>query len=320
MDRKTLVASLLAAALPALPRAQARAQTVPTLRVATPAVEDAAPLLYAVSAHLFEKAGLNVVLTNMSSGAAISAAVAGGAEDVGLSSLQGLISGYVHGLGFQLVAPGGVYNATDPYAYLLVRADSGIRSAKDLEGKTLAAPALKDLDWIASYAWLQQNGANVDTLKFVELPSPALVPALSDGRIDALTVGEPWVQRALDSGKARILAKSFSAIAPRFLMTGWFTTKDIAAKESDALVKFERVMRDASLYTDAHHAEIVPILAAYAKLDADLVARTIKDNGAPYLDPRLIQPMIDVSARYQLIPKAFPAQVLISDVALKPGR
>lgn len=296
------------------------AQTVPTIRVAAPPSEDVAPILYAMKADLFTKAGVNVQLTQMSSGAAISAAVAGNAVDVGFSSLQGLISGHSRGLGFQLIAPGGVYSSKDPYALMVVRSDSNIHSAKDLEGKTIGSPALKDLDWIASVGFMERNGADPKTAKFIELPNPTLTPALVDGRLDAFTVGEPWIQRALDTGKVRVLGKSFETIAPTFLMTGWFSTSDYVAKNRDAVDRFLRAIRDASVYADAHHAEMVPLLASFTKLDADLIAKTIKNNGNPYLDPKLVQPMIDVTARYQIIDKPFGAVDLISPAALKSGR
>lgn len=294
--------------------------TLPTIRVGAPPAEDTVPLYYAAKADLFSKAGLNVQITSMTSGAAISAAVAGGAIDIGLSSLQGLISGHAHGLPFQLIAPGALYSSKDPYALMVVRSDSNIRTAKDLDGKTIAQPALKDLDWIASYGWMQQNGGDPKSAKFIELPNPQLTPALLDGRIDAFTVGEPWIQRALDTGKVRIIGKSFDAIAPAFLMTGWFSTSDYIAKNRDTVEKFLRVMRQASEYADAHHAEMVPIVAAYTKLDPDLVAKTIKDAGSPYLDPKTVQPMINIAAKYEIIDKPFNAAEMISPAALRPGR
>lgn len=294
--------------------------TLPTIRVAAPPAEDVVPMYYAMKAGLFAKAGINVELTSMSSGAAVSAAVAGNSIDVGFSSLQGLISGHSRGLPFQLIAPGGVYTDKDPYAYMLVRSDAPIHSAKDLEGKTIAQPALKDLDWVASVAWMEQNGGDTKQAKFVELPSAALGPALQEGRIDAFTVGEPWVQKFLDTGKTRVLGKSFGAIAPTFLMTGWFSTSDYVAKNRATVEKFLRVIRDAAVYGNTHRAEMVSVLASYTKLDSDLIAKTIKGDDSPYLDPKLVQPMIDAAAKYQIIAKPFNAADLISPAALKPGR
>jgi NitT/TauT family transport system substrate-binding protein len=316
MKKVLMLAGLLLFAL----SSGAKAQTLPTIRVAAPPAADVVPIYWALKNDLFTKAGINVQLTAMNNGAAAAAAVAGGAIDIGFSSLQGLISGHSRGLGFQLIAPGGIYTSKDPYALMVVRADSPIRSAKDLVGKTIASPALKDLDWIASYGYLEQNGVDPKSAKFIEIPNPTLNPALLDGRIDAYTVGEPWIQRAIDSGKVHVLAKSFDTIAPTFLMTGWFSTADYVSKNREAVDKFLHVIKDATEYADKHHAEMVPLLATVTKLDPDLIAKTIKDNGSPYLDPKLVQPMINAALKYQIIDKPFNAAEMISPAALKRGR
>ncbi len=307
-------AALLTAAVPS------SAQDLVRVRVAAPPSEDTAPILYAINAGLFAKAGLKVEFAQMSSGSVISAAVAGGATDIGFSSLTGLISGHVRGIPFQLIAPGGNYTADDPYAFMFVRKDSTIRSARDFAGKTIASPALKDLDWIASSAWIDQHGGNSKSSSYIELSNPTLLPALLDGRVDSYTVGQPWAETALDSGKVRVIAKSFESISPHFLMTAWFSTSDYVTKNRDAVDKFNRVIHDAATYTNAHRAEIIPLLANVTKLEPGLIARTIKPTGNLYLDPRDIQPMIDVSAKYHVIEKGFNAQDLISPAALKPGR
>jgi NitT/TauT family transport system substrate-binding protein len=315
---RVLAVALCAAAL--VVPSGARAQQTATIKVALPPAMDVAPALYADQAGLFSKAGLSVTITQMRSGAAISAAVAGGSINVGLSSLQALISGHARGVPFQLIAAGGVYNNEDPYAYLLVRKDSPIKSARDLAGKTLGAPALKDLDTVSSSAWIDQNGGDSKSVKFIELPNPALTPALLDGRIDAFTVGEPWNLIALDTGKIRVLGKSFGAIAPRFVMTAYFTSTDWANKNRDALEKFERALADATTYLNGHHDEAVKILAQFTKLNPSLLNRAVKGEDASYLDPKLVQPMIDVSAKYGVIEKPFPAQELISPYALKAAK
>lgn len=309
-----LTASVLA---PGTVRAQSSS---PTIRVGVPQSQDVVQILYAAKAGLFAKAGLNVELVPLVNGAAISAAVAGGSLQFGMSSLQGLISGHTRGIPFMLLAPAGLYTSDEPYAYMFVRKDAPIASARDLNGKILASPALKDLDWIANASWVEQNGGDFKTVKPVEMPNPTLLPALLDGRIDGYTVGEPWSTIAQESGKVKILGRSFEAIAPRFVMTGWFATSEYIDRNRDVVDRFVRVIRDATLYTNTHKAEMIPIVAAYLKLDPALVAKTMKGAEGAYLDPALVQPMIDVSAKYGLIEHGFNAADLISPAALKRPR
>ena len=306
-----------AAGAPLLAGRAARAQQLTTIRVGVPQTQDVVQVLYAQKAGLFAKAGLNVEIVPLVNGAAISAAVAGGSLEIGESSLGGLISGHIRGIPFQLIAPAGIYTSDDPYAAFIVRKDATFASGHDLEGKTLASPALKDLDWLANASWVEQNGGNFSAVKSVEMPNPTMLPALLDGRIDGFTVGEPWMTRALDSGKTRVLAKSFGAIAPRFLMTGWFATSDYVEHNRDVVERFNRALLDATVYANTHKAEIIPMLADYLKLDPALIARTMKGAEGEYLDPALIQPMIDASAKHGLIPHGFNATELISPAALK---
>ncbi len=318
MKRRTFTA--LAAAAAVLP-ARLGAQQLTTIRVGVPQTQDVVQVLYAQKGGLFAKAGLNVEIVPLVNGAAISAAVAGGSLEIGESSLGGLISGHVRGIPFQLIAPAGIYSSDDPYAAFIVRKDAPYTSGRDLEGKTLASPALRDLDWLANASWIEQNGGKFSAVKSVELPNPSLLPALLEGRIDGYTVGEPWMTRSLDSGKTRVLAKSFGAIAPRFLMTAWFATSDYVEHNRDVIDRFTRALHDATIYANTHKAEIIPMLADYLKLDPALIARTMKGAEGEYLDPALIQPMIDASAKYGLIAHGFNASELISPAALKrPAR
>jgi NitT/TauT family transport system substrate-binding protein len=316
--RRIIRTFALLATLLALSLGGAAAQDRPIISVILPPSTDVAPLLYADHAGLFTKAGLNVQITQLPNGAAIAAAIAGGSGQIGFSSLSALITGHARGLPFLLVAPGGVYTADDPYAYMLVRSDSPIRTGRDLNGKTLGSASIGDLDTVSAYAWMDQNGGDVKSTHVIELPNPVLSRALIDGRIDALSIGQPWVTLALDSGKVRTIGKSFSAISPRFLMSAYLSTAAFAASNPDALERFERVVSDASAYVNAHHDVIIPLLASFTKLDPALIARTMKGSDAQYLDAKDIQPMIDASAKFGMIAKPFKAEDLMSSVLVKP--
>ena len=308
-------------AFPAAAIAQTASPPAPaTVTVGAPPSQDVGPILYAIRAGLFAKAGLTIDLQQMANGAAISAGVAGGALQIGFSSLQGVIAGHARGIPFSMIAPGGVYVPEDPYAYMFVRKDSPYKTGADLNGKTLGSPALKDLDWIANAEWMEKNGGDFKSAKSIELANPALLPALVAGRLDAYTVGQPWATVALDSGNVRIIGKSFDAIAPHFLMTGWFSTNDYVDHNRDVVERFSRVIRDATVYANAHKSEMIPLLAAFTKLDPGLIARTMKGVDGEYLEAKDIQPMIDATAKYGVIDKPFAAQDLISPAALKRPR
>src|SRR6185437_8705237 len=101
------LATLLVAALAVLSNAAAaQIPSLVTVRCASNAADDVTPVLYAQRSGLFAKAGLNVELTRMNSGAAVSAAVLGGSIDIGKSSLLPIITAHSRGLPLVLLAPG----------------------------------------------------------------------------------------------------------------------------------------------------------------------------------------------------------------------
>ena len=99
---------LLALALLAIVPGAAAAQDLPTITLASVTNDTCSAVLYAIKAGLFKKAGLNVEFQGMTSGAAASAAVAGGAAQFGHSSLVTLIDAHARGIPFTLVAASGI--------------------------------------------------------------------------------------------------------------------------------------------------------------------------------------------------------------------
>jgi len=315
---RRLAAALLLAFTVGLSGATLRAQEIPTVKIAAPANDTATSAIYAVKAGLFKRAGLNVEITPMASGAAVAAAVAGGAVQFGNSSLVTLIEAHAKHLPFTLVATSGMIETNVPYAAFVVRKDASLKTARDLSGKTIATPALKDLNAISIMAWTDQNGGDSSSLRFIELSAAASLQAIGDGRVDAAILGTPVLTQGLETGQIRVFAKAFDAVAKRFIHIGWFTTEDYAAKNRDVVERFARVMHDAAVYCNAHQAETVDMIAEFGKLDPAVVRGMARVTFAEYLTAPEIQPLVDVAVKYKVIDRSFSAQELISPYALKP--
>jgi NitT/TauT family transport system substrate-binding protein len=309
------LAALIVSFGPAAP-----AQETPLIRIAAPPNDTATSALYAVKAGLFKRAGLNVELTPMNSGAAVASAVAGGAVQFGNSSLVTLIEAHAKHIPFTLVATSGMIETNVPYAAFVVRKDAPYKTARDLNGKTIATPALRDLNAIAIMDWVDQNGGDSSSLHFIELPASATLQAIADGRVDAAILGTPILTQGLETGQIRVFAKAFDAIAKRFIHIAWFTTEDYAAKNRAIVERFARVMHDAAVYCNAHQSETVDMIAEFGKLDPNVVRRMARVTFAEYLTAPEIQPLVDVAAKYRVIDRPFNAQELISPYALKPPR
>lgn len=307
-------AATAAAAIAGAP-AIVRAQALTTVRVAAALEDDATPILYGVQSGIFKKYGLDVQLQGIASGSAAAAAVAGGAIDIGKSSLTSLIAAHVRGLPFSLVAPSGLYTSDAPVAAFVVPKNSTVKSGADLNGKTISASSLKDLMTLATEAWIDQHGGDSNAVKFLELPSSAVAAALDQGKIDGATVLYPALAEALKDGKSRVIGYSFDAIAKRFLIAAFFASNDYIAKNTDVVRRFAAAVRESTIYTNAHHAETLALVATWSKISAETLSHMTRSTSAVSFSLAEIQPVIAAAAKYKIIEKEFPAQELIANIA-----
>ncbi|MGH7756434.1 MAG: ABC transporter substrate-binding protein [Vulcanimicrobiaceae bacterium] len=315
ISRKTALAGIGGSfALPLLP-SRSWADGPVTVRVAGAADDDITPILYGQQSGIFKKAGLAVQLQSLSSGSATAAAVAGGSIDIGKSSVTGLISAHSRGIPFAIVAPASIYLASYPIAGFVVAKDSKIAGAHDVNGKIVSASSLKDLIALATQAWIDDNGGDSKTVHFVEIPSSAVAVALEEHRIAGATMVTPALAEAMDSGKAKLLGRSFSAIAKRFMVAGWFTTKDYLARNGDTATRFVDAFMQAAAYTDTHHAETVALLAAYSHLEPATINGMVRSTVGKVVDPKDIEPVIAAALKYNVIAARFPARELIAPIA-----
>lgn len=294
----------------------AAAQTTPkapvTIHVGALTAEVAGELFYGVDMGFFKKAGLDVDIQYFNNGAAIAAAVASGALDLGLSDLMSVINAHAHGLPFVYAAPGLLSTLTAPTFGLLVPPNSPIHDAKDFNGKSMAVSGLRNIAQIAASSWIDANGGDSKTVRFVEVPFPALVPALAQGTIDSSVANEPWMTLATDKANHLIFMEK-GALASAFLLSGWVTTRDWAQKNPDTLARFVAAIREIAAWANKNPQAAAPILAKYTKQDLAIVTRMHRGQFAERFDPAYVQPVIDAAAKYGVIAPGFPASAIIYD-------
>jgi ABC-type nitrate/sulfonate/bicarbonate transport system substrate-binding protein len=92
----------------------------------------------------------------------------------------------------------------------------------------------------------------------------------------------------------------------------------VIEKNRDAMARFARGMHEAQDYTNSHPAQTVDLVASYSGISPADVAKSVRAVDASYADPKELQPVIDILAKYKMIDKSFPADELISSVALRP--
>jgi NitT/TauT family transport system substrate-binding protein len=286
-------------------------QSLIPLNIGSGLDDGATPALYGVHAGIFRRYGLDVNLHIGSSGTAIAAAVNGGSLDIAKTNVLSLITAYSHGLYFKIVAGSAIFSAAAPTDEICVLKDSPITNVAALSGKIVAVAGLGELGQIGLEALVDEHGGNSSTIRFIELPFGAMLGALEAGRADAISVGNPIMQTVVSSGKVRTFGDPYEGIGTRFHIATWFATVDWCAKNPVAVERFAQAIRESATYTNAHHAETAPLIAAAANIDVAFAQKMNRLTTITTVDPSELQLAIDAAAKYGAIPKRFDAQELL---------
>lgn len=300
--KRAAFASLLAGAA-AAPRLAA-AQGAPTvIRLGTAPVESYALAFYGVDRGFFKAANLDVQIQSFSGGGGVMTAAAGGALDMGCANVAAQANAHMRNLPFAMIAGGGNYTSNSPTTVLAVAKNSPLKTAKDLNGKTIGCSTLKDLQQASVMKWVDGNGGDSSTLKFLEIPVPEMAPALVAGRIDGACELEPSLTYAKND--IRIFGKCYDAIAKTLTITTHFANTDWLAKNPAAAKAFITAMRATAQWANKNQTAAAAILERVSQIPADTVGVMNRVVFAEGLDPATIQPVIDASAQYKFIPKTF---------------
>jgi NitT/TauT family transport system substrate-binding protein len=306
--KRTAFLSGCAAAL-ALPALPARAQANSKINIGTVAIDALAVPFYAQDMGFFAKAGLDVTISQVNNGAAVTAGVVGGAYDIGGSNIGSLIIASSKGLPITLVTPAGEYNGREALLGILVTKSSPIKTAKDLEGKIIGTTPLGNIGQYVADNWVDKNGGDSTKLKWVEISFAETEAALVAGRIDAAVVSEPFVTQIRTVG--RMLAAPYAAVAPRFQTTAYFSSKQWTQANPQLLARYITVIRETAAWANKNQQKSGDILAKYSKIDRDLIARMSRIHYGEDLVPSLLQPTIELMARYKAIDAPFSADTFL---------
>ncbi len=276
------------------------------VRIATLPIDGTALAYYANDLGYFKDAGLDVTIQSVSNGGAITASVVANAIDIGWSNIISLAAAYKRGLPVLIIGAGGVSTTGSLATQLMVMKDSPLHTASDLTGKTIGTTGLADVGVLAPELWIDQNGGKSSTVKFIEIPMPAIPAALQQGRIDAGWLAEPFVTTA--SAYARTFATCFDAVAPRWMLGAWFTTRPWAEANRAVVDSFRAVMTKTATWANANHDASAAILAKYSNLDPAIFKTIHRITYGTRPEVAQIQPVIDLSAKYGAIASSFPAQ------------
>jgi NitT/TauT family transport system substrate-binding protein len=291
--------AMLAAAACAAPTI-VRSQTLPSVRLGTIQTESYALSIYAKDQGFFTRNGVDVDLQYIpGASGGITAALVGGALDIGCISMGPTSNAHLRGIPLRLIAPGGIITAESPTTVMCVAKNSPITKASDLNGKVVGTVVLRDVIHVAEAKWIDDNGGDSKTVKFVEMSMSEAAPALLAGRIDAFPVGEPLLTNAKD--ELRQIGDIYDVLGKRVMISMHIAMADWLVRNADTAHRVVLAMRQAAVWANANRPITATIIARETKIPVDTVTKMRHVIFAENLDISMIQPQIDALAAYKFI-------------------
>lgn len=273
--------------------------------------DTAAEPLYGIDTGFFARAHLSPQLLLFANYGAIQSALVGRAADVGVLDTLSLAIAAAHGAPLQIIAAASRYVSSAPTLMLCVGANSTLRQASDLAGKTIAVPTLKNSPEAAIRAWLAKEHVDASTVRLVEIPFPQMGAALERGTVAAATIAEPSLTAARLGG-AKDFANVYAAVAPDFFQNVWVTTTDFAQANPAALKRLVGAIYNIANWANTHHAESAAILSKYSKITPATAEAMTRTAYGTSLERKSVQPLLDTGHTYGFLATAVNATSLIA--------
>jgi NitT/TauT family transport system substrate-binding protein len=214
-------------------------------------------------------------------------------------TIPGIALARQNGVPIVIIAPTSIYSSAAPTSGIIVLKNSPVRKASDLDGKVVATRDISNMSYYGAKAWIDKNGGDSKSIKWIEISDTQTVPAMLAGRVDAASVSEPALDDAIHGPDARMLAPVYDAIGDKFLIAAYFTTEEYARAHPDAVRTFAKVIVAAGLWANRNRALSAKILEKYAGVA--VAPGTTRVTYAELMRVADVQPVLDMLQQYGVL-------------------
>ena len=272
----------------------------PPVRVGVLGTDVSSGPLYAQAAGAFDRAGVPTSVEYRTTSLDLLNGLRDGSLDVAFVNIISAVHEIEAGGAYTIVAPAALYDSVHPITVMLGPKARPVRGGADLNGKTISVPAPHDLGEIATRNWVDKHGGDSKTVHYVTtIAFTDVAGALNDGRVDAAEMSEPIKTEIMPS--VSFAAATFDDIAPRFAIGVFLARNAWIRDRPDAARRFVVAMTDGDRWANAHQTETAAVLAEHYHTKPDVLATMVRATYPEHLTADLIQPVIDVAARYGVV-------------------
>lgn len=274
-----------------------------TIKIGAIPIVHELPLRAAIVNGYLAQEGIKAEPEVMAGGGVLVPALVGGSLQMGHSAYVAVFQARDAGFDITILFPYAEQSrGSDPDA-MMIRADSGIKGPKDLEGKRVANNVLKSFNWLYTIEWLAANGADPSKVQWLELPFPNMVPALRAGQVDAVANTEPFVTLEMEKAGLAILDRHITSVQPTVQVSGIVATERWVKANRELTERFARALRKGSDYVNQNPEKRAEILATYTRLRPEWIPKLVMPQWRYPASGEGLQFASDLALKWGLVKK-----------------
>jgi NitT/TauT family transport system substrate-binding protein len=266
-------------------------------------IVDVAPIYLGKQKGFFSSRGIDLDLVGAQGGAAVIPGVVSGQFQFGFSNLTSLMVAASKNLPLKVTNAGDASTGKPgaDFGGVVVTADSPIKTAKDLAGKSVAVNTLKNIGDVTVRASVRKAGGDPAAVKFTELAFPDMPAALATKKVDAAWVVEPFLSAVKAQG-GRVVAWNFVDTAPNLPIAAYFTTTKAVSEKPDLVKNFTDAMAESNAYAQAHPDEARAVIPTYTKITAEQAKGLTLPQWPDKVDTAALGTLADLAVTDGLLP------------------
>ena len=239
-----------------------------------PSDHDAA-LFVADKQGLYADKNITTELVQFNNGGDLMTAMASGEVDVGYVGIAPVLSSVSKGVPVKVIS-----SAQTEGSGIVVTKYSGINSAADLKGKSIATPGEASIQHVLLSYYLKKNGLSTNDLNISAMKVPSMNDALKTKQIDGIITFQPYVSIAANDTSNVVLENS-SGILPNHPCCVVVASDDFIKNHEDKAKDIVDIHKNATKFINdkvaaGNSSEVVKLLPEDIVSDAHLEANSLQ--------------------------------------------
>ena len=272
---------------------------------------DTAGFFIALQKGYFKQEGLNVTDKIVAqSTTALASMVSGSVDVIAGANYVSFIEAQNRGAVKLSLLADGTTCASHTFSILTVPR-TGIKTPADLAGKTVAVNLTNNIQTLAANAVLKADHVNPSSVKYVAVPFPQMSSALSGGRVDAISVVEPFLTEAKNTLHATEVSDQCAGPTADLPLSGYFSTQRWTQQNPATARAFQRALNKGQALATSDPALVKQILPTYSKITPQTAAQLGINKYPSALDPSRVQRIADLMLAGGLLKSRFDASSMI---------